>query len=255
MALPPRARTPYQETSVTPQPTSHAATIAHHIRQHQPSTTTDAKWGNFKPSRRGQCKPSLRVMLSEHVPAEMFADEHYADQLVERMGRALVDPEHPGAGDSRLTERGPGRATPQGSLRLPQGGRASSPVAPCRHVQAHGACPDRWRGRQPSASIYRRCARRCERTGTASDARGEGVRLGERDRADDHRRPPAGPAGGSTHRRRRRGRPPAQNDRREGRRREQVSLLPRGMVPDRSVRHIYVLVPRIAGRRGLVVLR
>lgn len=34
------------------------------------------------------------VMLSERVPAEMFANEHYADQLVERMGWALVDAEH-----------------------------------------------------------------------------------------------------------------------------------------------------------------
>ena len=34
------------------------------------------------------------VMLSEHVPSEMFANEHYADQLVERMGWALVDAEH-----------------------------------------------------------------------------------------------------------------------------------------------------------------
>ena len=33
------------------------------------------------------------VMLSEHVPSEMFANEHYADQLVERMGWALVDAE------------------------------------------------------------------------------------------------------------------------------------------------------------------
>ena len=31
------------------------------------------------------------VMLTEHVPAEMFANEHYADQLVERMGWALAD--------------------------------------------------------------------------------------------------------------------------------------------------------------------
>jgi hypothetical protein len=36
------------------------------------------------------------VMLSEHVRAEMFANEHYADQLVERMGWALVDAEHQG---------------------------------------------------------------------------------------------------------------------------------------------------------------
>lgn len=33
------------------------------------------------------------VMLTEHVPAEMFADEHYAGQLVERMGWALFDAE------------------------------------------------------------------------------------------------------------------------------------------------------------------
>ena len=33
------------------------------------------------------------VLLTERVPAEMFADEHYADQLVERMGWALVDAE------------------------------------------------------------------------------------------------------------------------------------------------------------------
>jgi hypothetical protein len=34
-----------------------------------------------------------KVMLTEHVPSEMFANEHYADQLVERMGWALVDAE------------------------------------------------------------------------------------------------------------------------------------------------------------------
>jgi hypothetical protein len=33
------------------------------------------------------------TLLSEHVPAEMVTDEHYADQLVERMGWALVDAE------------------------------------------------------------------------------------------------------------------------------------------------------------------
>jgi hypothetical protein len=33
------------------------------------------------------------VMLSEHVPAEMVTDDHYARQLVERMGWALVDAE------------------------------------------------------------------------------------------------------------------------------------------------------------------
>ncbi len=34
-----------------------------------------------------------QVMLTEHVPSEMFADEHYADQLVERVGWALHDAE------------------------------------------------------------------------------------------------------------------------------------------------------------------
>jgi hypothetical protein len=32
-------------------------------------------------------------MLSEHVPAELLCDDHYADQLVERMGWAIVDAE------------------------------------------------------------------------------------------------------------------------------------------------------------------
>ena len=38
-------------------------TTRHHhssIRQTQPTKTTDARWGHFKPSRRGQRKPSLR---------------------------------------------------------------------------------------------------------------------------------------------------------------------------------------------------
>ena len=35
-----------------------------------------------------------KILLSEHVPAEMLADEHYADQLVERLGWALVDAQH-----------------------------------------------------------------------------------------------------------------------------------------------------------------
>lgn len=34
------------------------------------------------------------TMLTEHVPSGMLSDEHYADQLVERMGWALVDAEH-----------------------------------------------------------------------------------------------------------------------------------------------------------------
>jgi hypothetical protein len=33
------------------------------------------------------------VMLTEHVPSEKLANEHYAAQLVERMGWALLDAE------------------------------------------------------------------------------------------------------------------------------------------------------------------
>ena len=33
------------------------------------------------------------TMLTERVPSEMLANEHYADQLIERMGWALVDAE------------------------------------------------------------------------------------------------------------------------------------------------------------------
>lgn len=33
------------------------------------------------------------TLLTEHVPSGMLANEHYADQLVERMGWAPVDAE------------------------------------------------------------------------------------------------------------------------------------------------------------------
>jgi len=33
------------------------------------------------------------AVLTEHVPSEMLANDYYADQLVERMGWALVDAE------------------------------------------------------------------------------------------------------------------------------------------------------------------
>ena len=33
------------------------------------------------------------TVLTEHVPSEMLANEHYADQLVERLGWALADAE------------------------------------------------------------------------------------------------------------------------------------------------------------------
>jgi hypothetical protein len=36
----------------------------------------------------------MRNTIGQHVTSEMFANEHYADRLVERMGWALVDAEH-----------------------------------------------------------------------------------------------------------------------------------------------------------------
>jgi hypothetical protein len=33
------------------------------------------------------------AMMTEHVPSEMLGNEHYAAQLVERLGWALVDAE------------------------------------------------------------------------------------------------------------------------------------------------------------------
>jgi hypothetical protein len=36
---------------------------------------------------------NAETMLTERVPSEMLSDEHYADQLVERMGWALLDAE------------------------------------------------------------------------------------------------------------------------------------------------------------------
>ena len=116
------------------------------------------------------------------------------------------------------------------------------------HVQIAGVVatlPD------PSPPVRTRTlarAERRERAAAAYDAPGEDGHLGRRDWANDHRRPRARPTRRPARRRRRRGRPPAKNDRRAGRRREQVSLLPRGLDPDRSVRHIHVLVPRIAAQ-------
>jgi hypothetical protein len=48
-----------------------------------------------------------KPMLSEHVPAKLLADEHFADQLVERLGWALGDAEHEerASRQSRVGER------------------------------------------------------------------------------------------------------------------------------------------------------
>ena len=77
LAGPSRPRTPGQERSLTPTAIGHApiaaarratragprrpARLAFYlpIREHQHQQATDATWGHFKPSRRGQCKPSL----------------------------------------------------------------------------------------------------------------------------------------------------------------------------------------------------
>ena len=52
----PLRRSPYGLGSAT---TARGTATTTSIRQDQPSTTTDAKWGHFKPSRRGQRKPSF----------------------------------------------------------------------------------------------------------------------------------------------------------------------------------------------------
>ena len=79
LALPPRTRTPPTQQSMTPRPAATPATIAaqalaprarpsrqqprHAIQPGDQATstptTTDANWGHFKPSHRGQCKPSF----------------------------------------------------------------------------------------------------------------------------------------------------------------------------------------------------
>jgi hypothetical protein len=46
---------------------------------------------NRGPNRSAGHDPA--TLLTEHVPSERLADERYADQLVERIGWALVDAE------------------------------------------------------------------------------------------------------------------------------------------------------------------
>ena len=46
------------------------------------------------------------VMLSEHVPSGMFADEHYAEQLVERIGWAFLDAERHEQQSTRVADVG-----------------------------------------------------------------------------------------------------------------------------------------------------
>jgi hypothetical protein len=60
----------------------------HHssIRQDQPDQTTDAKWGHFKPSRRGQCKPSFSVIDS---PRKNFGSNEADAESMRRFYRTL----------------------------------------------------------------------------------------------------------------------------------------------------------------------
>ena len=46
------------------------------------------------------------VMLSEHVPSGMFADEYYAEQLVERIGWAFRDAERHERQSTRVADVG-----------------------------------------------------------------------------------------------------------------------------------------------------
>ena len=43
--------------------------------------------------RSEAAESKTKVMFSERVPADVLSDDHYADQLVERMGWAIVDAE------------------------------------------------------------------------------------------------------------------------------------------------------------------
>ena len=46
------------------------------------------------------------VVLSEHVPSGMFADEYYAERLVERIGRAFLDAERHEQQSTRVADVG-----------------------------------------------------------------------------------------------------------------------------------------------------
>lgn len=72
------------------------------------------------------------TLLTEHVPSELLANEHYADQLVERMGWALVDAEQ----RERVTrpdDRGSAAVAPARSVRRSTARRASKRRATARN--------------------------------------------------------------------------------------------------------------------------
>ena len=94
---PPR-RTPDPPPTTAPRasplrlrPTGSGSTtmLAHHISQHQHQQQTDARWSHFKPSRRGQRKPSRRQEGAHRI-------EH---------GGVVVDEQHPGGGKAITGEK------------------------------------------------------------------------------------------------------------------------------------------------------
>jgi hypothetical protein len=76
----------------------------------------------------------LEAVLTKHVPSEMLADVHYADQLLELAGWALVDAER-----QALTipayNGGPAAAAPARSVRRGTARRASNRRATARSRQ------------------------------------------------------------------------------------------------------------------------
>jgi hypothetical protein len=74
------------------------------------------------------------ALLTEHVPSEMLTDRHYADQLVERMGWALVDAEQREQGIG-THNRGSVPAAPARSVRRATARRASNRRATARSRQ------------------------------------------------------------------------------------------------------------------------
>jgi len=74
------------------------------------------------------------ALLTEHVPSEMLADQHYADQLIERMGWALVDAEQREQA-VQTYNRDSALAAPARSVRRATARRASNRRATARSRQ------------------------------------------------------------------------------------------------------------------------
>jgi hypothetical protein len=74
------------------------------------------------------------AVLTDHVPSEMLANEHDADQLVDRIGWALVDAEQQ-TNDSHAHDGPPAQAAPARSVRRATARRASNRRATARSRQ------------------------------------------------------------------------------------------------------------------------